>query len=157
MLGKLLLRSPKTSTYLVKAMIPIGLSERLQRSRICLQCRRRSRCRFSPWVGKIPWRRRWQLTLVFLPGKSHGQRNLVGYSPQGCKESDMTQHMHSHIMPILQANADKQAPFPGARENLRLETGAMAATTCSCDPELWVLSCLISTITFQLIAVIIAM
>ena len=37
--------------------------------------------RFDPWVGKIPWRRKWQLTSVFLPGKSHGQRSLVGYSP----------------------------------------------------------------------------
>ena len=43
-------------------------------------------------VGKIPWRRKWQPTPVFLPGKSHGQRNLVGYSPQGHKESDMTEH-----------------------------------------------------------------
>ena len=37
------------------------------------------RCGFSPWVKKIPWRRKWQPTPVFLPGKSHGQRNLVGY------------------------------------------------------------------------------
>ena len=36
---------------------------------------------FDPWVGKLPWRRKWQLTLVFLPGESHGQRSLVGYSP----------------------------------------------------------------------------
>ena len=35
-------------------------------------------CGFSSWVGKIPWRRKWQPTLVFLPGKSHGQRSLVG-------------------------------------------------------------------------------
>ena len=42
------------------------------------QCRR---CRFHPWVGKIPWRRKWQPTPVFLPGKSHGQSSLVGYSP----------------------------------------------------------------------------
>ena len=38
---------------------------------------------FDPWVGKIPWRRKWQPTPVFLPGKSHGQRGLVGYSPWG--------------------------------------------------------------------------
>ena len=49
------------------------------------------RCGFSPWVGKIPWRRKWQPTPVFLPGKSHGQRSLVGYSPWGCKEWDMTE------------------------------------------------------------------
>ena len=38
-------------------------------------------CRFSPWVGKIPWRRKWQRTPAFLPGESHGQRSLAGYSP----------------------------------------------------------------------------
>ena len=42
---------------------------------------------FNPWVGKIRWRRKWQPTPVFLPGKSHGQRSLVGYSPWGHKES----------------------------------------------------------------------
>ena len=46
---------------------------------------------FAPWVGKIPWRRKWQLTPVFLPGISHGQRILVGYSPRGRKESDKTE------------------------------------------------------------------
>ena len=47
---------------------------------------------FYPWVGKIPWSRKWQLTPVFLPGKFHGQRNLEGYSSRGCKELDMTEH-----------------------------------------------------------------
>ena len=42
-------------------------------------------------VGKIPWRRAWQPTPVFLPGESHGQRSLVGYSPSGRTESDMTE------------------------------------------------------------------
>ena len=46
---------------------------------------------FGPWIGKIPWRRAWQLTTVFLPGEFHGQRTLVGYSPSGCKESDTTE------------------------------------------------------------------
>ena len=41
------------------------------------QCRRCKRCRFDPWVGKIPWRRAWQPTPVFLPGESHGQSSLV--------------------------------------------------------------------------------
>ena len=52
------------------------------------QCRKRMRQVFSSWVGKIPWRRKWQPTPVFLPGESHGQRNTVGCSPWGCKESD---------------------------------------------------------------------
>ena len=51
------------------------------------RCKRRG---FDPWVGKISWSRKWQPTVVFLPVKFHGQRNLVGYSPRGCKESDMT-------------------------------------------------------------------
>ena len=40
---------------------------------------------FDPWIGKIPWRRAWQPTLVFLPGESHGQRSLAGYSHWDCK------------------------------------------------------------------------
>ena len=49
---------------------------------------RRPRCRLGfvvPWVGKIPWRRKQRLTPVFLPGKSHGQRGLAGYSSWCCK------------------------------------------------------------------------
>ena len=45
------------------------------------QCRRQKKHSFDFWVGKIPWRRAWQPTPLFLPGESHGQRNLVGYSP----------------------------------------------------------------------------
>ena len=53
----------------------------IQVQRICLQCRRQRRHGFDPWVGKIPWRRAWQPTPVFLPGESHGQRSLAGYAP----------------------------------------------------------------------------
>ena len=55
---------------------------------LCLQCRRP---RFNPWVRKIPWRRPWQPTTVFLPGEFDGQKNLVGCSPWGHKELDMTE------------------------------------------------------------------
>ena len=55
------------------------------------QCRTHRRCRFDPWVRKIPWRRKWQPTSVFLHGKSQGQRSLVGYSSWGHKESDTTE------------------------------------------------------------------
>ena len=48
--------------------------------------------RFGPCFGKIPWRKKWQSTPVFLPGKSHGQRCLEGYSSWGCKELDTTKH-----------------------------------------------------------------
>ena len=56
-------------------------------NRVCLQCGRPG---FNLWGGKIPWRRKWQPTPVFLPGKSHGWRSLAGYSSWGYKESDMT-------------------------------------------------------------------
>ena len=46
--------------------------------------------------GKTPWRRKWQPTSVFLPGKSHGQRSLAGYNPWGLKESDRTERAHVH-------------------------------------------------------------
>ena len=49
------------------------------------------------WVGKIPWRRKWQPTPLFLPGEFHGQRSLAGYSSWGCKESDTTEQLtHTH-------------------------------------------------------------
>ena len=65
---------------------------------ICLQW---GRPRFDPWVGKIPWRRKWQPTPVLLPGKSHGQRSMVGYSPWGHKESDTTEWLHFHFHFLL--------------------------------------------------------
>ena len=49
------------------------------------------RPRIHPWVGRIPWRREWLPSAVFLPGESHGQRSLVGYSLWGHKESDTTE------------------------------------------------------------------
>ena len=56
------------------------------------KCGRYKTCRFDPWVRKTPWRRKWQPTPVFFPGESFGQRSLVGYTPWGRKESDITEH-----------------------------------------------------------------
>ena len=58
--------------------------------------RRQKRQRFDPWVGKIPWRRGWLLTPVFLPKESRGQRSLAGYSLWGHKESDKTERLNHH-------------------------------------------------------------
>ena len=69
----------------------------------CMRHKRGKRWGFSPWVGKIPWRRAWQPTPAFLPGESHGQRSLVGYRPWGRKESETTERLssssniHTHI------------------------------------------------------------
>ena len=73
----------------------LGLARCSGKKSAC-QCRRHRRHRFDPWVGKIPWRRKWQPTPVFLPGKSHGQRSLVGYSPQGHKESYVAERSRAH-------------------------------------------------------------
>ena len=63
------------------------------------QCRRHKRCAFNPWVGKFSWSRKFQPTLVFLPGKYHGLSSLQGYNPWTHKESDTNEHMsaHTHI------------------------------------------------------------
>ena len=57
---------------------------------------------FDPWVAKIPWRRKWQLTLVFLSGELYGQRSLAGYSLWSYKELDMTER--AHILTALKTN-----------------------------------------------------
>ena len=62
----------------------------------------------APWVGKIPWRRAWQPTPVFLPGESHGQRSLAGYSPWGRKESDTAERLSTVYTLTLTAFLSKQ-------------------------------------------------
>ena len=78
--------------------IIMSFLQMLAKTSICLvwithslscQCKRHKRCRFDPWVWKIPWRRTWKSTPVFLPGETHGQRSPVCYSPWGHTESDM--------------------------------------------------------------------
>ena len=72
-----------------------------------------------PWVGKIPWRRKWQPAPVPLPGKSHGQRRLVGYSPCGHKELDTTEWLYfwSHILEIIvTSNIIKNFPYVSFQE-----------------------------------------
>ena len=83
---------------------PFGLPWWLRR--VCLQC---GRPRFDSWVGKIPWRRKWQSTPVLLPGKSHGQRSLVGYSPWGHKQLNMTERLHFHFHFLLYSGKAKEA------------------------------------------------
>ena len=64
----------------------------------CLQCRRHG---FDLWVGKIPWRKAWQPIPVFFPGEYHGQRSLMDYSTQGCKElamTEVTEYTHTFIL-----------------------------------------------------------
>ena len=74
-----------------------GLPRWLNGQASACKCRR---CRFDPWVGKIPWRRTWQPTPVFLPGESHGQRSLAGYSPWGRKELGMTYQLKGNSIKL---------------------------------------------------------
>ena len=77
------------------------------------QCRRHRRLKFDPQVGKIPWRRAWQPTLVFLPRESHGQRSLAGYGPWGLKEKDMTEWLSMHAGSNAFEKCYNSSLFPG--------------------------------------------
>ena len=65
------------------------------------QRKRHKRLRFNPLVGKIPWRRAWQPTPVFLPGEFHEQRSLAGYNPWSHKESDTTKQLTLSLIQTL--------------------------------------------------------
>ena len=84
-----------------------GLPKRLSGKESSCQC---GRHRFSPWVGKIPWRRKWQPTSEFLPGKSHGQGNLKGYSLWGHEEPDVTEHAGTQYLLGLDCNQQVLSP-----------------------------------------------
>jgi len=79
------------------------------------QHRRRKRCRLDPWIGKISWRRAWQPTAVFLPGESHGQGSLAGYSPEGSRrvrhnQSDLAS-MHAACLAGLHLSEILRSPL----------------------------------------------
>ena len=71
---------------------------------------------FDPWVGKIPWRRKWQPTPVFLPGKSHGQRSLMGCSPY-CHTGYQTwlKQLSTHDPPIKRRKDSVNAKLPDSQ------------------------------------------
>ena len=75
-----------------------GLPKWISGKESACQCRRHRRCGFNPWVRKVPWRRAWQPTPVFLPERSHGQRCLMGYSPWGRKELETTEWLCTHTI-----------------------------------------------------------
>ena len=108
-------------SYLVTLVYWLDLLSWLSGKESTCQGRRYRRLWFAPWVGKIPWKRKWQSTTAFLPGKSHGQRSPVGYSPLGFKESDMIEclsmnayvlHMFSAVSDSLKHHGLCQAPLP---------------------------------------------
>ena len=76
--------------YIYDSFIIISFSGSPSSKEPACKGRRQKRRRFNPWVGKIPWRRAWQPTPVLLPGESHGQRSLAGYSARGHEKLDTT-------------------------------------------------------------------
>ena len=95
--------------------------------------------------GKIPWRRKWQSTPVLLPGKSHGQRSLVGYSPRGHNESDTTERLHFHfLMPsvmvlsgVLVTGVSATREFPHSLHHVRAkEEGAVCEPGSRSSPDI---------------------
>ena len=92
------------------------------------QCRQYKRCGFDSWIEKIPWRRKWQPTPVFLPGKFHEQRSLAGYSPRSWKESDTTEWLSLSLlekeMATLSSNLAWRIPWteePGRLQSIGLK------------------------------------
>ena len=75
----------------VSTICPLGFPGGDSGKEPAYQHRRHKRHGFDPWVGKIPWRRKWQPTPVCLPGKSHGQWSLASYSPWDRTELDSTE------------------------------------------------------------------
>ena len=112
-----------------------GLPWWLRWQSICLQCRRP---RFNPWVRKIPWRRKWQPTPLFLLGEFQGQRSLAGYSPWGCKESDTTErlpHLHKGTRgPACCGHQLQQSRVPSTQDPAVQHSGAPGLSLAACTP-----------------------
>ena len=83
----------------------VGLPRWLSGKESACQCRRHKRHGFDPWVRKIPWSRKWQPTPVFLPGKVHGPRSLVGYSSWDCREVDTTEPLSTCVYSSINYNS----------------------------------------------------
>ena len=97
----------------------------LRWQRVCLQCWRPG---FDPYIGKIPWRWKWQPTPVILPRK---WRSLVGYSPWGCKELDTTERLHFHFSVVGNCPAVFQMAVPSAFPSAM--NASSCCTCCSCS------------------------
>ena len=90
---------------IAQCLVYIGASLVAQQWRIYLQCRRHG---FDPWVRKIPWKRKWQSNPIFLSGKSHGQKSLVGSSSWDCKRvgHDLVPKQNWFILGCLLSNSN---------------------------------------------------
>ena len=92
------------------------------------------RTMFDPWLGKIPWRGKWQPTPVSLPGKSHGQRSLAGFSPRDHEELDVTEHACTQgcmsAVPPVQALVSREVVRGTQSERILSKKGRDLQTVC---------------------------
>ena len=93
------------------AGLPRWLCGKKKKKKYACQCSKCRRCRFGPWVGNVPQRRKWQATLAFLPRKSQGQRSPVGCNPWSHKELDPTEplSMHAHYIMVMREQREMLA------------------------------------------------
>ena len=105
-----------------------GLPWWLSGKQFTCQCRRH---RFDPWVRKMPWRRKWPHTPVFLPGKSYEQRRPVGYSPWGCKR------VGHNLATQQQSNAPKSGWLTDVIEQMKQTQQRYIDTTINADETKW--------------------
>ena len=111
-----------------RPLLPKGLSGK---ESTC-QCRRPKRHRFDPWVEKTPWRKKRQLTPIFLPGKSHGRRSLAGYSLWGHKVTDTTERLNKHNWATEQTQQQLQTMHVSITWELISNTNSQAAPQTNC-------------------------
>ena len=97
--------------------------------RICLQCRRPG---FDPWVGKIPWRREWQHTPIFLPGEFHRHRSLVVYSPWDCRVGHNWRITLSHTQSVQTQPGD-----PKVYKDPRMQRGCFSKDLAKMHTITW--------------------
>ena len=93
----------------------------------------------DPWIGKIPWRGKWQPIPVFLSGESRGQRSLASYSPWGCKGSDMTKQLNknSDISPVCYMEEIWGQAFHSSWTNCGYKYWYLGPNTTQWSQNLW--------------------
>ena len=112
----------KSKAKLSSTRIPLWLKQ----YRICLQC---GKPRFNLWVRKIPWRRKWPSTPVFLSRELHGQRSLVSYGPWGCKELDTTERLHFHFHVRIRMAKTQGSAGKERKKGIKWETSFFSTET----------------------------
>ena len=131
---------------------PNGDSQMLSGKESTCQCGRCKKHEFNPWIMKIPRRRKWGPTPVLLPGKFHGQRSLVGYSPWVGKESDVTEHAHTKPNGIWYINFSKVQVQFFQKVQVWKTSADVGGYKCKYIPKYFILSIVMVNGIFSLIS-----